>query len=144
MDYALHAALRAQTPSDWVDIIYNIVCEWHKNLGTRCASFPAELKSRLEELAKRYFIPKFHITAHGAACQTAFLLNWRWGVGRTFGEMVEQEWAHIKKCAASTREQGPGARHLTLDDQWAGWNWRRTVGLGLCFASRRDLSTHTL
>ena len=43
---------------------------------------------------------------------------------------MEQEWAHINLAALSTREMGPGAHHLTLDDNWNGWNWKKTLGMG--------------
>jgi hypothetical protein len=123
-------------------VIYDIACEWHKNLQSRLRDCPPEIISRLARLVElRYFIPKFHIVAHGPACQTRFSLNWRSGCGRTFGELIEQEWAHIKKVAAATREQGPGARHLTLDDHWGWWNWRRLVGLGkYCILIRNFVS----
>jgi hypothetical protein len=117
----------------WVDLIYDIACEYHKNFAARMKNYNTELlPSCLANIGWRYFIPKFHIIAHGPKCQCDFSLNWVQGCGRTFGERVEQEWAHIKKCAAATREQGPGARHLNLDHQWGGWNWRRLVGLGEC------------
>jgi hypothetical protein len=31
---------------------------------------------------------------------------------------------------SATREQGGGARRLTLDNIWAGWNWYLTTALG--------------
>ena len=33
-------------------------------------------------------------------------------------------------AALSTREMGPGARHLALDDYWSGWNWRKILNMG--------------
>lgn len=33
-------------------------------------------------------------------------------------------------AALSTREMGPGARHLALDDIWSGWNWKKTLNMG--------------
>jgi hypothetical protein len=26
---------------------------------------------------------------------------------------------------------GSGARHVTLDDHWGGWNWKKLINLGL-------------
>jgi hypothetical protein len=132
-DYALLSVLRYLNKDGfkWIDIIYNIACEYHKNWLSRIKSYDSALLAPdADSEFWRWFIPKFHIIAHGPKCQCKFSLNWIRGCGRTFGEMVEQEWAHIKKCAAATREQGSGARHLTLDHQWSGWNWRRLLGLG--------------
>ena len=83
-----------------------------------------------------YLIPKFHLPAHGAKCQTQYSFNYTHGVGRTHGETVEQEWAYINLAALSTREMGPGARHAALDDSWGGWNWKKILGLG----EQRDTS----
>lgn len=33
-------------------------------------------------------------------------------------------------AALSTREMGPGARHMSLDDTWGGWNWKKILGMG--------------
>jgi hypothetical protein len=33
-------------------------------------------------------------------------------------------------AALSTREMGPGARHLALDDYWSGWNWKKILNMG--------------
>ena len=48
----------------------------------------------------------------------------------THGEGVETIWSHSGAIATHTRENGPGARHLILDDHWNGWNWRKYIGLG--------------
>lgn len=34
-------------------------------------------------------------------------------------------------AALSTREMGPGARYLSLDDNWSGWNWKKILGMGI-------------
>jgi hypothetical protein len=131
-NYAVLSALRCmkQTPH-WVDLIYDIACKYHKNLKTCMLSYDADLVlDNFDEIEWRFLIPKFHIGSHGLKCQTRFSLNWVRGCGRTFGEMIEQEWSHIKRCGPMTREQGPSAWHLTLDNQWSGWNWRCMLGLG--------------
>lgn len=52
----------------------------------------------------------------------------------THGEGVETIWAHSGSLATWSRENGPGARRLILDDHWSGWNWRKYVGLRKYFA----------
>lgn len=80
-----------------------------------------------------FVIPKFHIGAHGATCQSRFSLNFRPYMGRTDGENIERGWAWMNPASLSTREMGPGYRHDTLDDQWSFWNWRIFVKFGAHF-----------
>ena len=112
-----------------VVISYDVACKWsiyhlkrfsqnHPNLDVKAFQFS-------------YLVPKFHLPGHGTSCQTEYSFNYAKGVGRTHGETVEQEWAHINLAALSTREMGPGARHLTLDDSWNWWNWRKVLGMGM-------------
>lgn len=135
MDYLLLSALRQHRANlDIkrlpVNIIYDIACQYSRNLFKRMPKHDASMQISKDIANFRFFIPKFHLAAHGSSCQTRYSLNWNSNVGRTYGERIEQEWSHINKCAAATLEQGPGARHATLDDQWGGWNWRRTIDLG--------------
>jgi hypothetical protein len=131
-DYVALSALRCMKRSpQWIDFIYDIACKFNKNFNTRLQSYDQDLLPEfIHNLDWRFMIPKFHILGHGTKCQVRYSLNWIRGNGRTFGEMVEQEWSHIKRCGPMTREQGPGARHLTLNNQWSGWNWRCLLGLG--------------
>ena len=50
-------------------------------------------------------------------------------VGVTHGESVETIWSHSMSLATWSRENGPAAHHLILDDHWTGWNWSKLVGL---------------
>ena len=77
----------------------------------------------------RVAVPKFHITGHGASCQIDYNLCYMDGVGMTHGEGVETIWSHSSSLAIWSRENGPAARHLILDDHWNGWNWKKVVGL---------------
>lgn len=87
----------------------------------------------IKHLRFSYLVPKFHLPGHGSSCQTDYSFNYAKGVGRTHGETVEQGWANINLAALSTREMGPGARHLALDDCWSGWNWKKVLGMGNVF-----------
>ncbi len=107
---------------------YDIACQWHKNFRTRITKFPPVLQIQLDGIHLRYVVPKFHLPAHGAACQTRFSLNFLPKVGRTYGEGVEQEWSHINGTATSTREMAPSVRRETLDDHWGSWNWQKVIG----------------
>jgi hypothetical protein len=116
-------------------VSYDIACMWSINLFSRLSKGldrgsygPAY--SPLLQTVIRYFVPNFHLHAHGPKCHTRYSFNLNRRVGLTHGETVEQEWAHIGAVATSTREMGPGARHGTLDAHWSHWNWRKLVGLG--------------
>jgi hypothetical protein len=129
-DYVLASVLK-DVMVEHVAVSYDIACKWSINHLKRFAENHPDLD--VEKLEFSYYIPKFHLPGHGSSCQTKYSFNYAKGVGRTHGETVEQEWAHINLAALATREMGPGARHLTLDDNWAGWNWNKILGMGkLC------------
>jgi hypothetical protein len=84
-----------------------------------------------------FVIPKMHIEGHDVECGTLYSLNLIPGSGQTDGEGIERPWANIGGIASSTRIMGPGARHDTIDDHWAYWNWQKLISLG---TSRRDFA----
>ena len=120
-----------------IKISYDIACKWSVNFGTRFKSLHEDVD--LSKFSIAYFVPKFHLPAHGSKCHVRYSFNYARGVGRTHGETVEQEWAYINLAALSTREMGPGARHSALDDSWGGWNWKKVLGLSKFLTSRNGL-----
>ncbi len=129
MDYILTSTL-ADAPVFDLLIVYDIACQWAKNLRVRLTELRPVIGTDLNDVNINVAIPKGHIKAHGKSCQSAFSLNYLPGLGRTDGEGVERDWAHMNALTASTREMGPGNRHETLDDHWASWNWQKVVKLG--------------
>ena len=113
-----------------IKISYDIACRWSINLFRRIETYSPELRIPEDRFSLEYFIPKFHLPAHGSSCHTRYSFNYRPGVGRTHGENIESGWAHTNPAAVATREMGPGARHSTLDSHWGGWNWRKVTGFG--------------
>ncbi|TFY73759.1 hypothetical protein EWM64_g10254 [Hericium alpestre] len=61
----------------------------------------------------QWAVPKFHLQAHGASCQTKFSLNNMSDVGRTH--------------ALSSREMGGASRHEMLNDVFGAVNWQKTI-----------------
>jgi hypothetical protein len=115
-----------------VIISYDIACKWSIHFLRRISDNHPELD--VKNMRFTYLIPKFHLPGHGDSCQTKYSFNYARGVGRTHGETIEQGWANMNLAALSTREMGPGARHLALDDNWSGWNWKKILGMGIsCF-----------
>jgi hypothetical protein len=128
MDFILLFTLIGVLVSHLV-LSYDIICQYYRNFAKRLPQFPTWMqmpKSLLQRIV--WVIPKFHIYGHGSKCQTRFSLNFLKWSARTDGEDPERWWAHINPVSMSTREMTPGARHDTIDDHAAAWNWRKIVG----------------
>jgi hypothetical protein len=80
---------------------------------------------------QKFVIPKFHIYGHDSSCQFRFSLNFLKYSARKNGEEPERWWAHINPLSVNTREMGPGARHVTIDDHAAAWNWHKITSFGM-------------
>lgn len=132
IDYAVASTLSDDISAGIKDVVitYDIGCQWEKNLSHRLSSALSIPSLDLKSLNSfRVAVPKFHIIGHGASCQANYNLAYMDNVGMTHGESVETIWSHSTSLATWSRENGPAARHLILDDHWAGWNWRKLVGL---------------
>ncbi|KAG2105070.1 uncharacterized protein F5147DRAFT_746489 [Suillus discolor] len=129
MDYLFFSTLRGMQ-LEMLNVSYNIACQWHKNLWARMKSFPQSHSLNYVTKIIRFFVPKFHLPAHIAKCQTVFSFNFTQFVGQTDGEAPERGWSNINPVASSTKAMGPGCRLDTLDDHFGDWNWKKTVGLG--------------
>ena len=129
MDFIFLSTVRDEDVK-MIKVSYDIACRWSTNLFLRIKGYSPELHIPEERFSLEYFIPKFHLPAHGSDCHTKYSFNYRPGVGRTHGENIESGWAHTNPAAVATREMGAGARHSALDSHWGGWNWRKIVGFG--------------
>ncbi|KAH8103218.1 hypothetical protein DFH11DRAFT_1692670 [Phellopilus nigrolimitatus] len=132
MDYIVLSTLVKTAVSELL-ISYDIGCQWSKKLASRIKDFPQQMQLDIDNVNVRTVVPKFHLPAHGVSCQTKFSLNFIPYVGRTYGEGVESEWAHINGTATSTREMAPAVRHETLNDHWSSWNWQKWLHFGSYF-----------
>lgn len=130
MDYILASTLVGTTLCQLL-IVYDIACQWSRNLQALFSSLCSDIDLNLNDVKITVAIPKGHIKAHGKMCQSKFSLNFLPGSAQTNGEGVERDWAHMNALTASTREMGSGNRHETLDDHWASWNWWKVVKLGM-------------
>ena len=131
VDYAVVSTLTDDVKAGIKDVVitYDIGCQWGKNFSRRLLS-PSMPSLDIGALNTfRVAVPKFHIIGHGASCQAKFNLTYMDSVGMTHGESVETIWSHSTSLATWSRENGPAARHLILDDHWTGWNRRKLVGL---------------
>ena len=128
MDLALISTLRLAFDSGIkrVLISYDIGCQWYKNLEKRLAFYSVSGSFKMSSLAYwQVVVPKFHLAGHGPDCQLEFNINFTKGAGRMTGEMIESGWAQSGSMAIWTRENGPFARRVVLDDHWNSENWRK-------------------
>lgn len=117
-------------------ITYDIACQWWRNFSKRMRALPPPLQIPLDDVEVSFAVPPFHLRNHGNDCQANFSLGFMPGAGRTCGEGIETEWAHMNGIATSIREMSPCAHRETIDDHWGGWNWRKIVGFGTSFLLR--------
>ncbi|KAG2137014.1 hypothetical protein DEU56DRAFT_871445 [Suillus clintonianus] len=113
-----------------LNISYDIACQWSKHLWERMSRYPSQIHFSGDSKILTFLIPKFHLPAHIAACQTSYSLNLIKGMARTDSEAIERGWSNMNPIATSTREMGPGSRHDILDDHFGDWNWRKVSNLG--------------
>ncbi|KAG1725481.1 uncharacterized protein EDB91DRAFT_1339852 [Suillus paluster] len=73
-----------------LNVLYDIMCQWHKHIWSCMKSLP--WSHHLDHVSKiiHFFIPKFHLPAHVAKCQSIFLFNFTRFVGRMDGEAPER------------------------------------------------------
>ncbi|KAJ7089513.1 hypothetical protein C8R43DRAFT_1142184 [Mycena crocata] len=138
MDYIFASLARHIDPRLFKVVSYDIVCQWWKYLKGRLAKLPPHLRLYIVMKLMHFVIPKMHIHSHTVACQVLFSLNFLLGAGQTDGEGIERPWANIGAVATSTREQGPGFRHDTLDDHWNYWNWVKLILLARLLRRKLD------
>lgn len=129
MDYFFLSSIAHLLPILLV-ISYDIVCQWFRNLATRCNSYPPNPLSPGHPHILTTLIPKFHLPAHKTSCHLEYNFNYTPRVGRTDGEAPERGWAATNAVANSTKEMGPGSRRDTLDDHFGDYNWRKIMSIG--------------
>ncbi|KAG2029346.1 hypothetical protein BDR03DRAFT_936849 [Suillus americanus] len=121
MDYLFFSSMHSSHGVHVLNISYNIACKWNKNLWSRMSAFPHKYHINHDEKVITFLVPKFHLPAHIARCQTRFSFNFIKGVGRTDGEAPERGWADINPLATSTH---------TIDDHFNDWNWKKVCAMG--------------
>ncbi|KAF6758079.1 hypothetical protein DFP72DRAFT_989163 [Ephemerocybe angulata] len=119
-------------------ISYDIACQWSKYLLERITKIDPESPILRSEAKRRFLVPKFHLPAHIAACQTKFAFMFTPGAGLGDGEAPERGWGEANPLAPSTREMGPGTRRDTLDYNFGDYNWRKIVDLGSSLGKKMD------
>ncbi|KAG1901598.1 uncharacterized protein F5891DRAFT_1128045 [Suillus fuscotomentosus] len=130
MDYLFFLSMQSSHDIHILNISYDIACQWNKNLWSRMSAFPHEYHIDRDNKLITFLVPKFHLPAHIASCQTRFSFNFIKSVGQTDGEAPERRWADINPITTSTREMGPGSTQDTIDDHFNDWNWKKVCAMG--------------
>ncbi|KAG6876918.1 hypothetical protein C0992_011369, partial [Termitomyces sp. T32_za158] len=128
MDYLFYHSV-SKTDLNCYVIAYDVACQWSIYLKKRMFELDHDFLMFDDRIHIRFFVPKFHLTAHVAACQTEFSFNYGLGVGRTDDEAPERGWAEINPIASNTKEMGPGSHWDALDSHFGDYNWRKVIGM---------------
>lgn len=141
MDYVFASGSRQFIESGLSSILisYDIACQWFKNLFQRfSASENWPDKLQLSEKTIHYIpaIPKLHEPMHEGKNHQQYSLNFMIGVGLSDFEVPERFWAFHNGLGNSTKTQGPGNRHLIIDDNFNAWNWWKYINMGATLARK--------
>lgn len=130
VDYTLASALQHLGPFKKIGT-YDIGCQFGKNYEARQGDLPLSLRSTLYKPGiMTWAVPKFHLAAHKAVCQSEYNVRYIPGIGVFDGEGIERNWAYMIRVGPSTREMGPGSRHDRLNDCWGDNNFLKLIGMG--------------
>ncbi|KAG1717453.1 hypothetical protein EDD22DRAFT_983898 [Suillus occidentalis] len=120
MDYLFFSSMHSSQDIHILNISYDIACQWNKNLWLRMLTFPHQYHIDHDHKVVTFFVPKFHLPAHIASCQTKFSFNFIKGVGRTDGEAPGCRWADINPITTNT-----------FDNHFNNWNWKKVCTMGI-------------
>jgi hypothetical protein len=129
MDYTLCRALGQLGELKTVIVLYDVMCQYWKNLKRRVDQSPYLSLDR--DLVMHKGIGLFHIHGHQDSCMPMFAPNYIPGAGRVDGEILETLWAPLDKVASSTRAMTKAHRQETLDDHMNDSNWKKLVRMGM-------------
>jgi hypothetical protein len=128
IDYLACQALAHFPQAKKCIVMYDIACQWHKNLLARVQRTPTLKLS--EELELIPAVGKFHLGSHKDSCFAQYSLNFIEGAGQLDGEIIETLWSLLNRIATSTKSMGTAFRQETIDKHMNDNNWRKTVGIG--------------
>ena len=85
MDYIFLSSLKGVTIVRLV-MSYDIACQWSIHLWEHMAKYSESIWIDPDSKEIVFLVPKFHLPAHIAHCQTTYSFNLTPGVGHTDGE----------------------------------------------------------
>lgn len=140
MDYIFASGTQQFIKSGLSSILisYDIACQWFKNLFQRFSPTEKWLDNLRVSSKVKYVpaIPKLHEPMHEGKNHQQYSLNYMIGVGLSDFEVPERFWAFHNALGNSTKTQGPGSRHVVLDDNFNAWNWWKYINMGYTLARK--------
>ncbi len=136
MDRSLVGALKDQTKQRWIQLSYDLVCQYLPNLLARITKerFPELMDEELVKITRiEGNIGQLHIVAHILYCLALYSFNHTPGVGRSCGDILESAWDRTKHASGSLKQMNHGLHHDMLDFILNDWNWSKVVRLGESF-----------
>lgn len=129
MDYMFWQSIRNSKLKTFI-VAYDIACQWSIHLKKRMFDLDHEFVLLNGQVHVKFYVGKWHLSAHVVQCRTKFSFNFGPGVGRTEGEAPERGWSSTNALAPSTKEMGPGTRRDTLDYHFGDHNWQKVTSMG--------------
>jgi len=143
MDYSLCNGLANSNIGDLtiLIILYDIMCQYHRNLLRRLADSPQSLP--FPPGKKVYFgVGAFHISGHVPECFPRHSPHYIPGAGVVDGERCESLWATLNQVSPSVQVASLAARTELLDDHMLDSNWKKMLDIGTVWGHPRlHLST---
>jgi hypothetical protein len=128
MDYVLSQSLQRLGGIPLVIVLYDVMCQYWKNLKRRVDQSPY---LHLDpDLVMHKGIGLFHVHGHKDECMPMFAPTYIPGAGNVDGEILETLWSPIENVSGSTRAMTTSHRQETLDDHMNDSNWKKLVGMG--------------
>lgn len=114
---------------EWVLHIYDIGCQYHRNLLRRIMESPKlELPDKIEFIQA---IGLFHVHGHQDSCLYQFATTYIPGAAIVDGEILETLWAVLNNVSRSTRTASMAHRSEILDDHMGDSNWKKLVNISM-------------
>jgi Kyakuja-Dileera-Zisupton transposase len=109
-------------------LIYDIICQWSINFSKRLDCCPGLSLVDADKL--RVAIGKFHLAAHVPECFWKYSLNFKKGVGKIDGEILETVWSTFDDQAIRARAMSMAFRWEFLNQVMADHNFKKMISMG--------------
>ena len=128
MDYSLNQAFKRLNGLKNVILMYDIACQYHKNLAQRFHKGP--YLTWPEELKIVFGIGLFHVHGHVDSCFAQYAPHFIDGAGHVDGEVIETLWAPLNHISDSARGMSTAHRKEVIDDHMNDSNFKKMTKIG--------------
>ena len=133
MDYSFSQTLKQLNGLTKVILMYDIACQYSKNLTRRFDQSPHLFMPPNLDLV--FGIGLFHVHGHQDSCFPQYAPHFIKGAGHVDGEVIETLWAPLNQISNSTRGMSTAHRKEVIDDHMNDSNFKKLTGIGMvaCF-----------